>query len=357
MRGKYERFTAGSETIKQYKMSIKLTAYSHGAGCGCKLSPAVLSEIIGSNKAAHFEGLLVGNDKKDDAAVMKVDEEKSVISTCDFFMPIVDDPYDFGRIAACNAISDVYAMGGKPLMAIAILAWPIDKLSTAHAAAVLEGARAICAEAGIPLAGGHSIDGSEPIFGLSVNGLVANDQLRRNDTAREGDLLYLSKPLGVGLVSTAQKAGKAQPEDLDLALKSMCTLNEIGQRVPMANAMTDVTGFGLAGHLVEMAEASGLSAEVEWKNIPRFDFVERYLSLDTLPGGTHRNWASYGAKLKLAKESDFKLLADPQTSGGLLISVAPENSGALEELLRAEGLPSTPIGNMVSAREKRVYVR
>ena len=332
-------------------MSVKLTSYSHGAGCGCKLSPAVLAEILSGSQQEHFQNLLVGNSERDDAAVYDLDGKTAIISTTDFFMPIVDDPADFGGIAAVNAISDIYAMGGTPMMAIAILGWPIDKLSTEVAREVLDGAKRVCSEAGIPLAGGHSIDAPEPIFGLAVTGSAPVTLIKRNGDGQEGDLLYLTKPVGVGLITTAQKKGVARSEDLDLAKRSMLTLNRLGpvlaQR-PEVHAMTDVTGFGLAGHLIEMAESSGLSAEVDHAKIPVLPCTSHYLELGTSPGGTSRNWQSYGAKVNCAEGFDYRVIADPQTSGGLLVSIAVEAKASFESFIRTQGLPIEPFGQLIS---------
>lgn len=328
-------------------MSIKLTAYSHGAGCGCKLSPAVLSEILSGEKQQAFQSLLVGNSDRDDAAVYDLDGKTAIISTTDFFMPIVDDPADFGGIAAVNAISDIYAMGGTPMMAIAILGWPIDKISTDVAREVLDGAKAVCSEAGIPLAGGHSIDAPEPIFGLAVTGSAPVEVIKRNGGGKAGDLLYLTKPVGVGLITTAQKKGIARQEDLELAKKSMLTLNKIGVELaqrPEVNAMTDVTGFGLAGHLIEMAESSGLSASVDHTQIPTLPCTEHYLDLGTSPGGTSRNWQSYGEKVDCPDDFDFRVIADPQTSGGLLVSIAADAQLEFESFMREQGLSLQSFG-------------
>ncbi|RZM19190.1 MAG: selenide, water dikinase SelD, partial [Pedobacter sp.] len=279
---------------------IKLTQYSHGAGCGCKISPAILDQILYSPIPSAIDPrLLVGNDKRDDAALLDLGNGSALISTTDFFMPIVDDAYDFGRIASANAISDVYAMGGKPVMAIAILGWPIDKLGPEVAQKVLEGARAICAEAGISLAGGHSIDCPEPVFGLSVNGMVDIQHLKQNSTATAGCRLYLTKALGVGVLSTAQKKGVLRPEDAAIALKSMTTLNKLGEvfgKLDSVKAMTDVTGFGLLGHLSEMCEGSGLSAVIEFEKVPVISSLPYYLEQNCYPGGSQRNWKSYGHK-------------------------------------------------------------
>lgn len=252
---------------------IRLTQYSHGAGCGCKISPKVLDVILAGSGAQNLDPRLwVGNASRDDAAVYGIDEERGVVSTTDFFMPIVDDPFDFGRIAATNAISDIYAMGGDPLMAIAILGWPVNLLPPEVAREVVAGGRAACDAAGIPLAGGHSIDAPEPIFGLAVTGVVDKRHMKRNDTAALGCRLYLTKPLGIGILTTAEKKAKLRAEDVGLARDWMCTLNSAGSRFARlegVRAMTDVTGFGLLGHLVEMADGSGLTAQIEYARVPR----------------------------------------------------------------------------------------
>jgi selenide,water dikinase len=318
---------------------IKLTQYSHGAGCGCKISPGVLDEILASNLALPDDDkLIVGNHSKDDAAVYDLGNGTALVSTTDFFMPIVDDPYDFGRIASANAISDVYAMGGKPILAIAILGWPVNKLPAAIAQKVIEGARSICKEAGIPLAGGHSIDSPEPIFGLAVNGLIDSKNVKQNNTAKPGDVLYLTKPLGVGILTTAEKKGILKPGHEGVAAKQMMQLNRAGEElgsIEGVTAMTDVTGFGLLGHLVEMAEGSGVSAIINFENVPLINNeLKWYVDQNSIPGGTHRNWDSYGNKIEFVSngETSFQkaVLADPQTSGGLLIAV---KNSAMEEVV------------------------
>ena len=358
--------------------SYKLTQYSHGAGCGCKISPKVLDVILapqppegelsipprgvrGLNSPSGGWGatLLVGNSSRDDAAVMDLGNGEAIISTTDFFMPIVDDAYDFGRIASANAISDVYAMGGEPIMAIAILGWPIDKLPPEVAAQVLEGSRAVCAEAGIPLAGGHSIDSPEPIFGLAVTGKVKIEHLKQNNTAVEGCLLYLTKPLGVGILSTAQKKGILLDEHADIAPAQMIKLNKIGAvlgKLPYVTALTDVTGFGLLGHLCEMAEGSGLSAEIEFGKVPKLPFIEDYLAQKSFPGGTVRNWDSYGHKISELTERQRFILADPQTSGGLLIAVRPENQSEFEQLMQQHGFDLESFGKLIAKTEKIIAV-
>ena len=314
---------------------IRLTQYSHGAGCGCKISPKVLEEILSfAGKAGASDRLLVGNDSKDDAAVYDLGNGQAVISTTDFFMPIVDDPFDFGQIASVNAISDIYAMGGTPLMAIAVLGWPLEKLPPSVAGRVLEGSRDACDRAGIPLAGGHSIDAPEPIFGLAVTGQVAVSDLKRNDEAKIGCELFLTKPLGVGLVTTAQKRGIADEADVQQAIDQMTTLNQIGSKLSVLSgvkAMTDVTGFGLLGHLIEMCEGSGVSAIINGAKVPRLGRADHYIAEDCTPGGTDRNYDSYGQKIGPLTDAQRALLCDPQTSGGLLVAVAPEGMDAFEE--------------------------
>lgn len=341
---------------------ILLTQYSHGAGCGCKIAPKVLDEILKSNIVTPDNNkLLVGNHSKDDAAVYDLGNGMAMISTTDFFMPIVDDAFDFGRIAAANSISDVYAMGGKPIMAIAILGWPVEKLPVELAQKVVEGGRTVCAEAGIPLAGGHSIDSPEPIFGLAVTGIVPVENLKQNNTAQEGDLLFLTKPLGVGILSTAQKRGLLKPEHLPVMIDQMTRLNKAGEelgKIKGVHAMTDVTGFGLLGHLTEMAEGSGLSAEIYYNNIPVAEGVREYIGQRIFPDATTRNWSSYSDKVKFEKGVNvmeaFTLLPDPQTNGGLLVSVKEECVMDLHPILGAELLP---VGRLLPKEEKIILVK
>lgn len=339
---------------------IRLTQYSHGAGCGCKISPKVLEVILAGSGAQNLDPRLwVGNASRDDAAVYAIDEERGVVSTTDFFMPIVDDPYDFGRIAATNAISDIYAMGGDPLMAIAILGWPINVLPPEVAREVVRGGRSVCDEAGIPLAGGHSIDAPEPIFGLAVTGLVDKRHLKRNDTATLGCRLYLTKPLGIGILTTAEKKSKLRAEDVGLARDWMCKLNKPGSRfgkLAGVKAMTDVTGFGLLGHLVEMADGSGLSAEIDFSAVPRLPGVEHYLEQGCVPGGTLRNFDSYGERIAPLPELCKLLLCDPQTSGGLLVAVSPEGEGEFLAVAAELGLDLAPIGRLVERQNYAVEV-
>lgn len=344
--------------------TIQLTKYSHGAGCGCKISPKVLDEILSSNFAMpDNDKLIVGNHSKDDAAVYDIGNGTALISTTDFFMPIVDDPYEFGRIASANAISDVYAMGGKPALAIAILGWPINILPPAVAQKVIEGSRSICLEAGIPLAGGHSIDSPEPIFGLAVNGFVSLENIKQNNKAQVGDVLFLTKPLGVGILTTAEKKGILKGEHKGIAAKQMMQLNKVGEllgKVKGVNAMTDVTGFALLGHLVEMAEGSGLSATVEFDKVPVIiEDIKDYIDQKSIPGGTHRNWDSYGEKIGAITDFQKALLADPQTSGGLLVAVHENAVDEVIHLLKSNGLEKfiTPIGRLITEEEKIVTIK
>ncbi|MGH6962697.1 MAG: selenide, water dikinase SelD, partial [Dongiaceae bacterium] len=303
--------------------------------------------------------LWVGNASRDDAAVYAIDEERGVVSTTDFFMPIVDDPFDFGRIAATNAISDIYAMGGDPLMAIAILGWPVNLLAPEVAREVIAGGRAVCEAAGIPLAGGHSIDAPEPIFGLAVTGLVEKRHLKRNDSATAGCRLYLTKPLGIGILTTAEKKAKLRAADVGLARDWMCTLNKPGSRfgkLAGVKAMTDVTGFGLLGHLVEMADGSQLSAQIEFAKVPRLAGIDYYLEQGCVPGGTLRNFDSYGEKIAPLPEAQQLLLCDPQTSGGLLVAVSPEGEAEFLAAAAELGLQLAPIGTLVERQRYAVEV-
>lgn len=347
--------------------TIKLTQHAHGAGCGCKIAPQVLDEILKSKSApTDFKALLVGNSAKDDAAVYQLNETEALIATTDFFTPIVDDPYIFGKVAAANAISDVYAMGGEPLLALAILGWPIEKLPVVAAQQVLEGARAVCAEAHIPLAGGHSIDTPEPVFGLSVNGKVMIKHLKQNNKAQAGDLLLLTKAIGVGVLSTAAKRGVIEEKDAAVLEAQLVKLNSIGAllgKMDALHAMTDITGFGIAGHLVEMAEGSGLSAVLEYAKVPKLEGLNKYLDKNIIPDATYRNWNSFSEKVEMAADVNmleaFRLLPDPQTNGGLLISVAPQGLDALQQLLAENGYEDfvAPIGRMEAKGEKVVFVR
>ncbi|WP_434355158.1 selenide, water dikinase SelD [Parasalinivibrio latis] len=332
---------------------IRLTQYSHGGGCGCKISPQVLDTILKSSLTPFNDpNLLVGNESKDDAAVYDLGTGQSVISTTDFFMPIVDDPFDFGRIAAANAISDIYAMGGKPIMAIAILGWPVNTLAPEIAQQVVEGGRAMCREAGIALAGGHSIDSPEPIFGLAVTGVVSTERVKRNNCAEAGNKLFITKPLGIGVLSHAEKQAKLKEEHKGVARNWMCTLNTLGSAfadVEGVTAMTDVTGFGLMGHLSEVCEGSNLEATVWFDKIPTLPGVAEYIAENCVPGGTHRNFFSYGHKISTISEDQKALLCDPQTSGGLLIAVRPEEEDKIKTIAAEKGLTLEAIGELKPA--------
>lgn len=340
---------------------VRLTQYSHGAGCGCKISPSVLDRILGDEKGSNgFESLLVGHEDRDDAAVMDLGDGTAIISTTDFFMPIVDDPYLFGQIAATNAISDVYAMGGKPLMAIGILGWPVDKLAAEIAGQVTRGARDTCLSIGIPLAGGHSIDSPEPIFGLAVTGRIRIEHIKKNGGARPGDLLFLTKPLGIGVLSTAQKKGKLHESHSMLAAKWMTKLNDVGEqlaKVEGVHAMTDVTGFGLAGHLREMCMASNCSAEIFIDTVPVIDdAVFGYIREGCIPGGTLRNFNSFHQDMDEKAKQYKEILCDPQTSGGLLIAADPSMHSMISNLLHAASLNGSPVGVMVEKEKCMIRV-
>ncbi|MBM7071124.1 selenide, water dikinase SelD [Shewanella sp. 202IG2-18] len=337
--------------MSENKVNVKLTEYSHGAGCGCKISPKVLSQIL-TSQLPRFDdsNLLVGNDTRDDAAVYQLDEHTGIISTTDFFMPIVDDPFTFGRIAATNAISDIYAMGGKPIMAIAIFGWPITVLSSDVASQVIDGGRQACKDAGIMLAGGHSIDAPEPIFGLAVTGHVALEHLKQNSTAQAGDTLFLTKPIGIGIHTTAQKKKLMKPDDSHIAVDAMCQLNSIGcelARIKGVTAMTDVTGFGLGGHLVEMCQGANLAANIDFSAIPLLPQTEFYLEQDSIPGGSQRNFESYGEHLSALDKTQHAIICDPQTSGGLLIAVSQESDIAVRALLNQHHIDVHCIGEFV----------
>jgi len=340
--------------------TVRLTEYSHGAGCGCKISPKLLNEMLGQ---AHDQiidpSLIVGSESRDDAAVYDLGDGNGLISTTDFFMPIVDDPYTFGMISGCNALSDIYAMGGKPLMAIAIFGWPIDKLPAEIGAKVIEGGRAICKTAGISLAGGHSIDSPEPIFGLSVSGIVKMEHLKRNTGAQIGDSIFLTKPLGVGILSTAQKQKKVTPKDYQEAVEQMCQLNDIGSKIAKikgVNAITDVTGFGLAGHLLEVCQGSNVGAKVCFNDLPLLSNIHNYIDKGCVSGGTKRNYDSYGHFLNKLSMLQNTILCDPQTSGGLLITVSDESLSDFHELLNSQQANLRSIGKIIEPNSKKEVV-
>jgi len=340
--------------------AIRLTQYSHGAGCGCKIAPATLEKILQSQQPRiNFPNLVVGNESRDDAAVFDLGDGTCVISTTDFFMPIVDDPVTFGSIASVNAISDIYAMGGSPLMAVAILGWPIDKIPAEVAMLVLEGSRSVCAKAGIPLAGGHSIDSPEPIFGLAVTGIVRKEHLKKNSSAVAGDLLYLTKPIGVGMVTTALKRGLALAGDFEEAVTVMSQLNDVGKdlgKLDYVTALTDVTGFGLLGHLAEVCEGSDLSAEIEYSKIPLLSNILHYTSNMIYPDSTMRNWSSYQDKVKGIGAESLLTLCDPQTSGGLLICVSAKKQSAFEAYIAERGIRLNSFGRLLPRKEPLISI-
>lgn len=329
---------------------IRLSQLSHGGGCGCKLAPAVLRELLAGQPVGQmFPQLLVGTETSDDAAVWQIDDKTAVIATTDFFMPMVDDPHAFGRIAATNAISDIYAMGGRPIMALAILGMPIDKLPAEMIREILEGGRAICAEAGIPVAGGHSIDSPEPIYGLAVIGLVDPAKLRRNADAQPGDVLILTKGLGVGIYSAAIKKSALDEAGIAEMIASTTLLNRIGPELaedPAVHAITDVTGFGILGHGLEMARGSDVRVVIERAALPLLARAEELAQAGHITGASTRNWAAYGAEVTLPEACpDWAraLLCDPQTSGGLLVAVAPEPAEGWLRRLHDAGYPLSAI--------------
>jgi selenide,water dikinase len=335
---------------------IKLTSFSHGGGCGCKIAPGVLAEILKQSTGFPVpKELMVGIETADDAAVYKLNEEQALIATTDFFMPIVDDPHDFGRIAATNAISDVYAMGGTPIMALALVGMPINKLPLEIIGRILKGGESICAEAGIPIAGGHTIDSVEPIYGLVVLGLVHPSRVKRNADARAGDKLILGKPLGVGVLSAALKKDALDAAGYASMIESTTKLNKPGTALSGlagVHGLTDVTGFGLLGHLLELARGAGLTARLEMARIPLLPGVLQLAENGFVTGASGRNWAGYGEQVTLAPHitaAQQMLLTDPQTSGGLLVSCAPEAVDAVLEVFRKDGFEhASVIGEMAA---------
>lgn len=333
---------------------VRLTEYSHGGGCGCKISPAILSKILSAvPSAALFPDLLVGLESSDDAAVYRLNDTQAIIATTDFFMPIVDDAYDFGRIAATNALSDIYAMGGQPILALAVVGMPIDKLPLETIQQILAGGAAVCAAAGIPIAGGHSIDSPEPIYGLVAIGLVHPEQVKRNDTAHAGDVLILSKPIGVGILSAALKKGELSAAGYQQMVDITTALNRTGTalaKLPGVHAMTDVTGFAVLGHLLEICRGSQLQAQIEFARVPVVEIALQLAQEGYATGAAARNWDSYGHDVVLgAAITDWqrKLLCDPQTSGGLLVSCAPETVEAVLAAFNADGFNyAAVIGSM-----------
>jgi selenide,water dikinase len=328
----------------------RLTSLSHGGGCGCKIAPGVLSEILkGTARMPLPPELLVGIETADDAAVYKLNDEQALIATTDFFMPIVDDPFDFGRIAATNAISDVYAMGGKPIMALALVGMPISVLSTGTIGRILEGGESVCREAGIPIAGGHTIDSVEPIYGLVALGLVHPNRVKRNADAKPGDVLILGKPLGVGVLSAALKKEVLSADGYRQMIATTTRLNTPGPELAAldgVHALTDVTGFGLAGHALELARGAGLAIEIDWKRVPLLPGVAELAAAGHVTGASGRNWAGYGEGIGLPADFDpvaQALLTDPQTSGGLLVSCAPDAADAVLAVFRRHGFDDAAV--------------
>jgi selenide,water dikinase len=346
--------------------AIKLTQFAKGAGCGCKISPAVLENILLFNRVSSpiNTKLIVGNSTNDDAAVYDLGNGNALIVTADFFMPIVDDAFTFGQVAAANALSDVYAMGGNPITAIAILGWPIDKIPAEVAAEVMNGARAICEQAGIVISGGHTIDAPEPFFGLSVNGLANINHIKQNNKAQEGDVILLTKPIGVGILATAQKRGLITAYDQEILINHLTKLNDFGKTLgkeKSVHAMTDVTGFGLMGHLVEMSEGSGLTAEINYASIPKINAAIEYAKQGVVPDATYRNWNAYGDKINFLPGVDateaFMLLPDPQTNGGLLIAVDKTKVENIIQLGLLHQVKLDVIGGFLAHQNKVVEVK
>lgn len=342
---------------------IRLTQLSHGGGCGCKIAPAVLADMLKTLPQAQlFPDLLVGHETADDAAVYRLNDEQALVATTDFFMPIVDDPYDFGRIAATNAISDIYAMGGKPIMALAIVGMPINTLPVAAIQKIMEGGASVCAAAGIPLAGGHSIDAPEPIYGLVALGIVHPQRVKKNSAARAGDVLILGKPLGVGVLGSTMKAGKLDAEGYRQLIATTTQLNTVGTELgalDAVHALTDVTGFGLLGHLLEICRGSGLSAHIEAGRLPLLPAAVEFAKQGIGPGAIARNLASFGEAVAFdagVPEWQQRIMADAQTSGGLLAAVAPESVDQVLALFHAQGFAAASVVGTLQAGAPRVHV-
>jgi len=339
--------------------TIKLTEFTKGGGCGCKIPPQELKELLKGVNAVNTEQLLVGNSSSDDAAVYLLNEDLCLISTTDFFTPIVDSPYDFGRIAAANAISDVYAMGGKPILALSILGWPSSKLPIAIATEVLKGATETCRLAGISLAGGHSIENNEPIFGLAVNGIVSKNKIKKNNTAQAEDIIFITKAIGTGILSTAIKRGLESAHFSEILTESMCQLNFMGEKLaelPSVSAMTDITGFGLLGHLIEMTDNGRISAVIKNRNIPLLTGTDELAKQWVYPDNTMRNWKMYGADVSGTSGEMLLTLCDPQTNGGLLFSIHPDFKVEVCKLFEAEKLPLFEIGKFELKKEFAIIV-
>ena len=342
----------------------RLTSLSHGGGCGCKIAPGVLSDILrGTHGLPVPPELLVGIETADDAAVYKLNDEQALIATTDFFMPIVDDPFDFGRIAATNAISDVYAMGGTPILALALVGMPINVLSTQTIGRILEGGASVCKAAGIPIAGGHTIDSVEPIYGLVALGLVHPSRIKRNADARAGDVLVLGKPLGVGVLSAALKKNALPPEGYAQMIDTTTHLNTPGPALAAltgVHALTDVTGFGLAGHALEMARGSGCTVEIDWPKVPLLSGVRELAAQGMVTGASGRNWAGYGQDVRLPEGfavPDQALLTDPQTSGGLLVACSPDTVDQVLATFRSQGFAQAAVVGRITEGPAQLNVR
>ncbi len=348
---------------KDYNMDVKLTQFSHGGGCGCKIAPAILSEILAKSPVRlPNPNLLVGTESSDDAAVYRLNDYQAIVATTDFFMPIVDDPFDFGRIAATNAISDIYAMGAQPIFALAIVGMPIDKLPIETIQGILAGGESVCASVGIPIAGGHSIDSPEPIYGLVALGIVHPDKVKRNDAAKAGDVLILGKGIGIGIMSAALKKGELSDEGYQQMVASTTQLNTPGSvlvDMPGVHALTDVTGFALLGHLLEICRGSKLSAEIEFAKLPILPVALELAKKGYAPGAASRNWASYGYDVVLPenmREWQKNVLCDPQTSGGLLVSCSPEAADSVLQLFHKQGFEYATIVGKLNSGESKISV-
>ncbi|MEP7068275.1 MAG: selenide, water dikinase SelD [Usitatibacter sp.] len=344
-------------------MQVRLTQFSHGGGCGCKIAPGVLEQILAKTAPGLIpKALLVGIETSDDAAVYQINENQAIVATTDFFMPIVDDPFDFGAIAATNAISDVYAMGGQPLFALALVGMPVSQIPLEVIRKILEGGESVCARAGIPIAGGHTIDSVEPIYGLVAIGLVDPKNLKRNAGAKPGDRLILGKPIGVGIISAALKKGRVDAAGYKAMIAATTQLNTPGTKLGKIagdHAITDVTGFGLVGHLLEIAKGSGVAARLDWSTIPLLPGAHDFAREGIATGASGRNWTGYGSRVKLGArigDAEKALLTDPQTSGGLLVACAPSACAEVLEIFRSEGFGEAAIVGEVSAGASEVHV-
>jgi selenide,water dikinase len=344
-------------------MQVRLTQFSHGGGCGCKIAPGVLEQILAKSAPGLIpKDLLVGIETSDDAAVYRLNDRQAIVATTDFFMPIVDDPFDFGAIAATNAISDVYAMGGQPLFALALVGMPVNQIPLEVIRKILEGGESVCARAGIPIAGGHTIDSVEPIYGLVAIGLVDPRNLKRNAGAQPGDKLILGKPLGVGIYSAALKKGRLDERGYAAMIASTTRLNTPGTRLGLmeeVHALTDVTGFGLLGHALEIAKGSGAAARIDWKSVPLLEQAMLFAREGIITGASGRNWSGYGTRVELGAqigEAEKALLTDPQTSGGLLVACSPEACDAVLEVFRSEGFENPAVIGEIVAGEAKVRI-